>query len=147
MTIGGWDSHSPIVIANDSANGSPRGSAAARIRRILPPVCGNALYRSLCGGHGGHIAHLVLDGCFPDIGVIRDAALADGCVDDQLDFAVHDGVHNVGPPLINLQNPLARNAVACKILLRSFCCDQSESEIGKLPGNLQSFGFVGVRNG
>ena len=70
--------------------------------------------------------------------------IAESGVDDELNFPVHDGIHNVWPAHRNLVDHPAGNAVVFKINSGSACGYQGESDLIKLSGYNQRTWFIPI---
>ena len=68
--------------------------------------------------------------------------LPDPTADAQRDLAVHDGVDDIGPPLLQFQYGIGINASACQEFTGALSGDYVESQIGKLESDVLDGGPV-----
>ena len=74
---------------------------------------GNALDCCHCGGNGGDIGDFILDRRLADVGIVVLAELAAGGIDDQVNGAVFDGIDNIRPSLVHLEQGFRGDAFIC----------------------------------
>ena len=65
---------------------------------------GDAFGGSAGRGDGRDVRDAVLDGRFPQVGVVVDGLFSGGGVDDEVDVAVRHEVHDVRAPFVQLQH-------------------------------------------
>ena len=89
----------------------------------------------------------VFDGGFADIGVIEFALLAGGCVYDQMDLPVFDGVRNVGASFVHFQDGLGGDVILFERFMRSARGEDFESEPVVFGGDFEEVLLVAVGDG
>lgn len=99
------------------------------------------------GGWGCDVGDSVFDGRLSDVGVVVLALSAGGCVDDQVDLFVGDGVGDVGASFVHFANLFGGDAVAGQPGECAACGEDLEAEFGEASGGVEDEGFVGVIDG
>ena len=87
--------------------------------------------------HGRDVGDLVLDGGLPDVGVVVLGAAADRRVDDEVHFAVGDGVDQVRSSFQTLQHRFGFDAVLVKIGAGAFGREDLEAKFLEERGGLK----------
>ena len=88
---------------------------------------------------GGDVRDLGLDGCLTDVGIVMNACLTDGRVDDQIDLTVGDQVKDVRASLVELLYLLCRDSRFVDGVTGLACGQDAEAVVVKDLGYCGSF--------
>ena len=99
----------------------------------LPPP--QPLYRC-------YIRNLLIQGSSSYRKRILYRLFADGCIYNQVDFAVYYGIDYVWPALGHFQHKLRWNIVVDKLDARSLCCNNLKAHSVQLASNSTALGLV-----
>src|ERR1041384_4319516 len=109
--------NAPLTFAA-SLSGRPAEIALQRAYlEVVPEVGFYALCRSHGSGKSGVVRHFMQEGCPPQWTAVRQGGGPLGGVENQLNPAVFDGVHDVGTALGHLVNLCGFDAVFAEIAL------------------------------